>query len=512
MGLVIQLIELSTTLLEWDPEDITENQILTIIMFMMIKQDKINMIESDPNQFISDEENEFTIKEIRSWWIDFILELIETLDNLQAVIKVVGKLFILNNKEILSNINKNYNENNKIILLEDNPEEFQIKRKEIGIHWLGELSDIIEDKIDEIDFSISVVLNSIIVPIFDNSSSYPIYLQGRALWFIHRIKNLIQSLEERKYIYSIAQEYFINSNSLVIKLTACKVMISYKEWLWVDNLENILNSLFELLEVSNLDTVPIPLEFLREFSNVFPDLKLLINENIINGTLLLFKRYHYDSIVGDDFLLLLSKWIELDINLVCEYIFQFTVDIIKQYHLSNTISKKESADELIGNSIFTYSVDLLKLLLTESQKSEKWPTIITNDFVKFQAEILLMSDDVYVLIHLLKLFGTTINAMQKIIVGDIDTILWIRQVINRFFDENLTKETWLLHIGGLLSTYLLKICQNPLTEFSELIENLVNRLLNWTSPNILESLLHPIFEMFLNYEDLALVIVKLSQR
>ena len=165
-------------------------------------------------------------------------------------------------------------------------------------------------------------------------------------------------------------------------------MLSYKEWLWMDNINDVFTSLLQLLEISNLDTVPIPLEFLKEYSNILPDLRLLINEDIINGVLILFKKYHFDSIVGDDFLQLLSRWIELDLHLVWDYILQFCIDIIRIYYNSNTTLVKESSEELVGNSIFTYSIELLKILLNESQKSSQWPSSLTNDFVKFQTDIL----------------------------------------------------------------------------------------------------------------------------
>ena len=137
---------------------------------MIAKQDKINMIEDDPNQFISDEENEFIIKEIRSWWMDFITEFIDTFDSFDSVLQVIEKLFISNKEEDESDVFQNQQIISYIWQPGFNSEEFAMKLKEAGIFWLGELVNILEEKIDDVQFSASNFIGNIIIPILSETS------------------------------------------------------------------------------------------------------------------------------------------------------------------------------------------------------------------------------------------------------------------------------------------------------------------------------------------------------
>lgn len=70
IGMLIQLIELSTTLLKFEESEdsfINSNQMYTVLLFMIITKEQEELLLNDPNQFISDEENEFTSKDLKSW-------------------------------------------------------------------------------------------------------------------------------------------------------------------------------------------------------------------------------------------------------------------------------------------------------------------------------------------------------------------------------------------------------------------------------------------------------------
>ena len=68
--MLIQLIEFTTTLLQWtESEDlkITAEQIYTVLLFMTMTKEQEELLLIDPNQFVSDEDNEFTSKDLKGW-------------------------------------------------------------------------------------------------------------------------------------------------------------------------------------------------------------------------------------------------------------------------------------------------------------------------------------------------------------------------------------------------------------------------------------------------------------
>ena len=120
--MLVQLVELATTLLEWVSEDgefITEKHMYVVLLYMTMTREQEQLMLEDPNQFISDEDNEFTTKDLKSWCSDFMFEVIDQHAKVQYVLNAVEKLLVSNEDDSH---------------LTSNTEEFQLKKKEAGLY------------------------------------------------------------------------------------------------------------------------------------------------------------------------------------------------------------------------------------------------------------------------------------------------------------------------------------------------------------------------------------------
>ena len=63
---------------------------------MLVTDDQMTQILEDPNQFVSDEDNEFTVKDIKSWCNDFIHEVIDQHKQTKMVLPIVDYFLTAN--------------------------------------------------------------------------------------------------------------------------------------------------------------------------------------------------------------------------------------------------------------------------------------------------------------------------------------------------------------------------------------------------------------------------------
>ena len=480
--MLIQLIEFTTTLLQWTESEelkISAEQIYTVLLFMTMTKEQEELLLIDPNQFVSDEDNEFTSKDLKGWWIDFVFEIIDQHSQLPLVLNAVEKLLV--------------NDTDSDSLLRNSTLQLNLKQKEVGLYWLGQLACVIKDEAESTNFNIINVVKTLVYPILKDPHNQPLYLQLRALWVLNKLSSLIVETSQQNYLFKIAQDYFINSEHLAIKLTSCSVLSSYKQWISSWEAEGLQSAILNLLEAANVDTVSIPLDLLRDYSTQKEDTSSLLTSEIIQGILTLFKRFHFDSWVGDDFVQLLSTWIDKDFMKMAKFILPFGIEIIQINHRANKNNSSEATEELAGSSLFTYSVEIINKCLDMAVQRGQVPEIINLDFIKFLAGILIESKDVLLLIHLLKCFENSISVLHSLVVSSREAVELIKQVIEKFLNPEKTYETCILHIGNLVVLYLSKLSPNMVEDFKAMTPYFISRLTKCSSPNILESLLYPFF-------------------
>lgn len=220
--MLIQLVELATTLLQFvddDSDTLSPEHIYTILLYMTITSEQESLIREEPNQFISDEDNEFTQKELKTWCSDFMFEVIDQHSKLQSVLSAIEMLLVQDNPDELLDSSEEYLVDNK---------NFKFKKIEVGLYCLGKLASIINEEGQSIDFNIITVLEQIVAPILHTKADiHPIYLTLRALWILKEIKVLVKDDYHKSVIFNLAQEYFINTDNLAIKLTCSGVLSVY---------------------------------------------------------------------------------------------------------------------------------------------------------------------------------------------------------------------------------------------------------------------------------------------
>lgn len=138
--------------------------------YMVIPTSQCLQFLEDPQQFITNEEYEFTIKELKSWCSDFMHELVDQHSLLTKILKNIDNFFSYDNLLVnsqTSDIEKHY---------------MMMKSTEIGFYCLGTLNDEIQNNIDDLEIDFDNIARDIIIPLLTNSSEIPLYLQCRALW------------------------------------------------------------------------------------------------------------------------------------------------------------------------------------------------------------------------------------------------------------------------------------------------------------------------------------------
>ena len=130
----------------------TKDQLFTLFCYMIITKEQESLIIENPNQFISDEDEDFTDKDLKNWICELKEELIDQRSLLGPVLEVKD-MFLSNNNPLINEVEseglKNY---------------FYMKCCEIGLYLFG---DLIEDalKLNYIeDLKVDQTITDIIIP------------------------------------------------------------------------------------------------------------------------------------------------------------------------------------------------------------------------------------------------------------------------------------------------------------------------------------------------------------
>lgn len=96
--MISQLIELTTTLLkleETEDDFLNVNQMYTVLLYMNITREQESLFQDDPNQYISDEDNEYATKDLKSWANDFMNEVIDQHEEkIPIILQAIERLLI----------------------------------------------------------------------------------------------------------------------------------------------------------------------------------------------------------------------------------------------------------------------------------------------------------------------------------------------------------------------------------------------------------------------------------
>ena len=135
LGMIMKAIQFAYSLLQEEDDDYereNSNQIYTILLYMIITTEQEDLLNNDPNQFISDEDNEFSTKELKNYCMDFIIENIENHEGISVILSAVERL-------LLQPVNENYNlqtpsSDSKNYIYQNDSPKFKSKCIEVGLY------------------------------------------------------------------------------------------------------------------------------------------------------------------------------------------------------------------------------------------------------------------------------------------------------------------------------------------------------------------------------------------
>lgn len=500
--MISQLIELATTLLKTEEEGddfLSANQVYTILLYMTITKEQEMLLAEDPNQFISDEDNEFAAKDLKSWANDFMNEVIDQHeDKIPLILQAIERLLVRNQEQQSQAQEGDLNGH----FYDNKTPEFGMKWIESGLFWLGNLPDGIWIEEAMIDDNTLTIIENIVIPILENPSEYPEYIQLRALWVLKQKKNIIKVEEAKTTIFKLAANIFMNTQNLAIKLIACPIFQDFQASLSQEEAEALLNQLLKIIEVANVETLNVPLQYLTKLTKDTSVFNKLINGDIINGILTLFQKNHIDPFVGDDFCELLKSWIHQNLALTSSHVIPFVLKVITNEHEVNSRVNISPNDEVSGTAIFDYSLKLAECVIEVSNTVGKLSEDINYEFFQTISQILIETQEIFIQTTLLGFYKKLVNALGHSIQGSEEAIGLIEKVIQKYLDINQkVYERGILYIGEVVVVYLSSFTPTPVQNFVAMAPWILERLHSVSSSNILESLLYPFLYMCLNHHE-----------
>ncbi|CAI2378702.1 unnamed protein product [Moneuplotes crassus] len=501
LAMISQLIELTTTLLkleETEDDFLNVNQMYTVLLYMNITKEQESLFQDDPNQYISDEDNEYATKDLKSWANDFMNEVIDQHEEkIPIILQAIERLLIRPEETKHSSTNTDSRE---FIYCEDSV-EFRMKCIEAGLYCLGNLPDGIQSNNNCVDSSILTIIDSIVIPYLQNPDEYPEYIQMRALWVLKQKKRIITDPKLKDTVFQVAGHHFLDSNNLAIKLSACEILPHFQSEMNEEQSEALLQEILKILEEANAETVSIPLLYFKEFTKDSSIFKRFINSNIVEGILVLFQKYHIDPFVGDDFCSLLKSWVYQDLSLTSELIVPFIMNSIVKEHESSSKPTTDPNDEVTGTAIFDYSLDMGECILEVSKAVGKLPDKIDYKFFESLSQVLVETNEIFIQTTLLGFYHKLVGALISKIQESHEAIGLIKAVIEKFLDNTKVYERGILHIGELVVTYLSNFTSSPVEDFIAITPMILTRLYTVSSSNILEALLYPFLHMCLTSQE-----------
>ncbi|EGR32294.1 hypothetical protein IMG5_089160 [Ichthyophthirius multifiliis] len=353
-GLTINCIELVSTLVTKDTlYMLIKLAVFPIINalshFILLTKDQERQWVYEPNQFVSDDEDEQNMRSIRNLALQLIFQLIDKFGDITIqALMIVAEKFMMNfdeahstqiiksqfekmgTKEIKLNDfnNEKLMEFVKTSNFDCGLDEHAWKKKEIGLLLLGNFSDDIIDfqYKHSSSFNINTLIKNLIVDI-DNQNTISI-LVAKSIWCVSRFSEIIASKNNELFLplFKVCTERISSRNEFPVRLTATKAIgmfahkiNTYKQQLVIDKNQllqygvgnaNILYDIFDILNNVNEETIHIVLDtlvYLNKLSPVYaPEIANIGSRKILQ----VFTLQHADVLVSKITLELITQLAE----------------------------------------------------------------------------------------------------------------------------------------------------------------------------------------------------------
>lgn len=377
-GLVQELIDLAIDLLKrHGVMEALQDHMLTLLLclknYSLMSNQTVMLWNKDPNLFISEEYDDENVNTIRNKAVSLIRDVTKEIDD-----SIILKFLSIILSEFTNGINpENYLE---VIKLDDynflfpffekmntDPNYIQ-RRHEANLLILGSLSDdiiMIRDKKKISEEEINQLMNflfDIISHGQKNKVGITSVLIGRALWCISKLLSLYK--DKKDIVIKIFEGISLclleesNKNDLSVLLIAVQCITEIREKLTSEYkcplLEKVFMKLIDLVELTNEDTIVIPIDAIISLSTLDREKALIVPLKASKRILSIYFENYNHPILGTKLLQLIKTWCEDERSskLMCHLFVPFAINVFEDF-FKNLHDSDKNAFEQIKKTVIT---------------------------------------------------------------------------------------------------------------------------------------------------------------
>lgn len=386
--------------------------IRTLANYLLLSADQARQKDSDPAQFLLEEEGETGTRSARSGALKLISELVEVFreDAVRGVISVADMLCreslvkvtrvkeraMTSQAEIMDFVARI---NGKIDEVTSRKSKVHAwKSREAAMLLLGKTSNDIlalnlqlvkrSDAPVDLQDTLSSVLPLLLT--VNKTGRVLTLLRGRSLWTLARLSDLVTP-DSRSFaeVLDLCIDCSREKYEVSVRFSACFAISKlgkHPSPPFLDRLPQLLGNLFQLATVTDEDTLRLVLETIKDLSSLSEDTTALVAKQYAGRVLGLFSAYYGDTALGGDITALLRLWADIP---------QAAESLAREFvpYIGKLLRVAASAESPLPTAL-----DLLQMLLVKLQAGSKEATLVL-DLLPALLQVLGTSQDVPLLLH-----------------------------------------------------------------------------------------------------------------
>ena len=468
----------------------------TLANYLLLSADQSRLKDSDPAQFLLDEDNDLGIRTARSCAMKLISELVEVFrdeavrgvlavaemlcrESLVKVTKVKERAMTSQQEimEFVARINGKIED-----VTSKKTRAHAWKSREAAMLLLGKTANDILAlnlqlvKRSDAPVNLEEILSSILPLLLTVNKTGRLIsiLRGRTLWSLARLSDLIDS-ESRTHveILDLCIDCSREKHDISVRFSACFAISKlgkHPSPPFLERLPLLLGNLFTC--ITNDDTLHLILETIRDLSALSEETTVEVARQNVRKVLGLFGKYYGDNTIGGDIVGLLRLWADIpqSAESLARELLPYISDLLR------------SDVQIAPDSPLPPALDLLQILLLKL-KSGSREAILVLDILPSLLRVLNTSQDVPILLHGTNCLRSFISNFQAEILerryGDV-----IIETVGRLLSPSIN-ETAAPHLGYCLVQVFDKI--SPKVD-EDLVLGCVTKLYKSKMPSIVQGL------------------------
>ena len=521
-GLILELIDFAIDLLKRNSViEALRPALFTFLLcikgYLLMPHNSIILWKNDPNLYISEEYDEENVNSVRNKTLGLIREISKEIED-DSLINFIHLII----DELTKGINvDNYKD---VIKLDDynlvvpyleklNKDTVYLQtRQESNLLILGTISDdLLRLKEKELMKKEEIEqLFNFLLSLISNPGKETSILVGRAVWCLSKLLCLVRNdIDMLKKIFDTVSITMSNPKSDVsIKLVSaqcisiiCQRLIAQKKTIESEYITNDFDTLIELLDKVNEDTIFIPIENLLFLTKLNREKALYVPLKHMSPLLKIYSENFNDSFLGTKMLELIKMWCEdkTSASVLLDKFIPIAIKVFEDFY-KNNLGETNSNFEMVKKTVMTEHsnpdiktssemlpnlIDIITMLIKYcSENGDENNLMWVSLIIKALCDILIRTNDVTILQRGSSLLRFYIALCTPTIQKQKQVPL-ILKVINRYFDPTLL-ESSMLYLGNVISQFFFHI-ENKI--IPSILESIVKRIYKAKMPSIVQSLI-----------------------